>query len=228
MTDLWNWLTLNAQAVSSVSSIAMAIIWIVYLQIALTTYVRQRRPRIVLDQAHGHGPRSVFILINLSQEPIHISCILVAFNSGDDEEVFEITDFEHSDVDPDESDRDSRWEESLKHGPLQAGEFLILGGVPVDLLKSRVMSGRDGDNGRDKSLEDRFNECGSFISNFEIRVIGVFSTEDRPVGASQKYMIELNDENSLRILPASDRTRQLTSRRDLPTLQQWREQCRSA
>lgn len=228
MDELWNWLSSNSSVVSSASNVAMVLVWILYLQIALTTFIRQRRPRIEIDQSQGHGVRSIFMVINLSQEPIHISCVLVAFNVGEREAVFEITDYEHSNVEWDsESDSSRRWEASLKHGPLNAGEFLVLGGLPVNLVEARLVGSSSGPENQNKSLEDRFNECAGVIDNFEIRVMGVFSTDERTVGASRKYTFDLKDERSPRILPESDRTEQLASRRGRRTLREWSDQCRA-
>lgn len=224
MSEVFNWLDANSQVVSTLASLAMTFIWVIYLQIALTTFLRQRRPRLIVDQTNGHGVKSSFTLINLSQEPVHISCILVAINSGSDECVFEITDFEHSDAMTDtNSDQDRN--ETLKHGPVQAGSFLILGRTSTRMLtaSSSTLEKQEPDQ---KSLGDRLVEYPGCISVFEIRVIGVFSTESRQVGARRQYRVHADNNGQTRLLPTTDHTAQLVSRRDRETLREWAATCR--
>lgn len=49
------WLNENAQAISAVASIFTLFVWVFYAQLLYNGYVRQRRPRVIINRGQGTG-----------------------------------------------------------------------------------------------------------------------------------------------------------------------------
>jgi hypothetical protein len=220
MTDVLSALENNVDLISAFGTILTAVVWIVYAHIFLMNYIQENRPRVIIEQAHGDGPDPCFMLINLSKEPIHVSGIMVSFDVDGGEHVHRITDFEHITGEP---DTPRQQEEILKQGPIQPGDFLTLGacdrltGVPNDAPE--LVDGEPG------TFSDRLRDSGGDIDEFEIRVVAMFGSRDRPIGATRRFSMAQDGDGVRRVVrPLGEYTRQLSSRWHRKTVRRWSRQ----
>ena len=66
------WLNDNAQAISAVASICTLFVWVFYAQLLYNGYVRQRRPRVIINRGKGIGVDSICLISNMSSEAIYV------------------------------------------------------------------------------------------------------------------------------------------------------------
>ena len=65
---MFEWISDNSETVNAVSSVAMLLVWIAYLQVFLISYRRQVRPKIVINRAAGSALNASCFVGNISSE----------------------------------------------------------------------------------------------------------------------------------------------------------------
>lgn len=72
-----DWVQQNTELVGAVSNVAMVLIWVLYLQIFLVSYIRQRRASVHIDRGAATDETARCIVTNMGQETIYLSAIMV-------------------------------------------------------------------------------------------------------------------------------------------------------
>lgn len=192
------------EAISAISSMVMAAVWVFYFQFFYLQYRRSNRPYLVIHHAQNESPDSLCMLVNMSAEPVHIQVVQVVIRDrSGSERILTVTDYERV--------MESREpiQHSLRQGPLCPGEYLMLG-----TFRSIIL-GRKSDD--DESL-NRLRE----VENLEIRVAVIHGPSPFPVGARRVFAVHQN--GGTRIVPYNVHTEQLTRRRNRSTVREWLEQ----
>lgn len=70
------WLNQNSGAISAVTGILTLMIWVFYAQLLYNGYVRQRRPRIIINRGSGKNLSSLCLISNMSAEAIFVQHII--------------------------------------------------------------------------------------------------------------------------------------------------------
>ncbi|MBM9593213.1 hypothetical protein [Roseitranquillus sediminis] len=117
-----SWLNEHSGALQVIMALVSALIWLVYLQIFLLSYVRQRRPEMLISMGAGIGLDARCFIANLGLEPIYISQLLMRVSTEDGEHEAATT------------DRQDMTEEQMKdpknatnQGPLSSGKSFDAG-----------------------------------------------------------------------------------------------------
>ncbi len=76
-----DWILSHTSFLQLLVSIATAVIWVVYLQMLLTSLRRQRRSVLTLNRGAGDGFEARIILANLSYEPVFVRDMTVTLHS---------------------------------------------------------------------------------------------------------------------------------------------------
>lgn len=76
-----DWLQKNTELVGAMSSLAMVLIWVFYLQIFLISYLRQKRARVHIDCGAATDETARCIVTNMGQETIYLSAVVVVLIS---------------------------------------------------------------------------------------------------------------------------------------------------
>lgn len=210
---MFEWLSNNAQVVSSLGTLATLLVWIIWLQLMYNDYRSRRQPRMLIHRTHGPGPGSNCLLVNLSQEIIHVVCVQ-ALARDDDEEKLIVLGTESGDI---ESLDAGEYENILTQGPLRPGEFLRLGSFEHMLEElTEQAPGEERNYLSPDALEG--------VNMMEIRVVGVFGNSDRSIGARRRFELGSVDGN-LRVEPKEIYTKQLYSRRNRRITEEWLRDC---
>jgi hypothetical protein len=218
-----DWLQEHAELISALATVMMTIAWVAYAQFGIITYIRQRRPRVVIDQTADHSINTRFVIVNLSQLPVYISGIMVVVRRGEDETIRKIQNYQRSssDDDDDSSEDFERVEAELRHGTLDVGQLFLMGSSQQTLSWLLQDDAEDADQPRGQRLHHALAE----VDEFEFRVVAMAGTEDKPVASARTFAIEYeNDE--LRIVPADGSTRHYSSWRYRHVANEWSEQLR--
>ena len=117
------WLVDNQQVVSIIVQIVTAMVWLVYLQLILQNFRRERRSKLLLTRIAGGHEHGHLMLGNMGAEPIFVKALLVDLEV--DEKTYHSI---ASDTGGFAPFPDTEPDRSVK-GPLKAAEYRDLGQI---------------------------------------------------------------------------------------------------
>ena len=191
---------MSLQDYTSLASVAvsggMLLVWMVYAWLFFQEFQRRRSAVIFIHEAGGGRPESRCLLVNLSQEPVHVLCSLAVCdgssmrlqNSNQQDQLSVV--------------------QQAKQGPLRAGDSLLLGSFEKI---SREL---------DRVGTQRTRRKSQLI---EIRVAVIHGFREWPVGARRSFHIE---EETRRVIPEMPTTEQLHTKRQSREVRCWLDDCR--
>ncbi|WP_404377624.1 hypothetical protein [Vreelandella aquamarina] len=197
------WLNDNAQAISAVTSICTLIVWVFYAQLLYNGYVRQRRPRIIVNRGKGVGTDALCLISNMSSEAIYIQHLVAVLYTRDG--TYELDVVEYQQQSGDDAEECYR----THQGPLASGDYLHIqsfGAIVQQLMHHWQLD--------EQTLHRQTPEL-------EIRVIAIYGSEDMPVGASRRFALDLAADPLHQLTPLKVDTQRMNSRRDRKRVLQW-------
>lgn len=212
------WFIEHAAVIANVASLAMLFVWMFYTALFYRDFRRQRLPLIVVHQARGYGPDSTCLVVNMSKEPIHVLCVMMAARTAGGEVLASITDPHQP---PLEQEPHRQVQDSIKQGPLQPGKLLSLGSIREILRVADLASADEPstDEGQRDSARLTFE-----VDQVEVRVIALHGAYQDPIGACRAFYVSRTD-SGLRIEPQTMLTHQMTSRAERRQVRRWLEAC---
>lgn len=180
MAGITGWLAENSAMVQAITAIITALVWIVYLQILVSGFRRQRRSIILIHGAGNDNLDPRIFVTNLGLENIYVLEILMEVTRKGDRQERSVTDRTEVAADALATPSDA----SLQ-GPLASGAWIDIGSID-DLLKRLH-------RGDDVSAHDRIHEIG-------ITVAAVSPTATGIVAARMDFTV-LPEAGGLRLLP---------------------------
>lgn len=214
------WLQEWAQVISAFGTVLTMLVWVFYFHFAIFAYLGQRRARVVIDQTEDRSLNTSFVVVNLSEQPVYISCVMVVVKAGDDEKVTRIDTYRHF-LGSDDDWTPQQVEAELRHGTLGPADLLMLGGS--DRLLSWLLDKGD-DEDFDDSREERLGQALSEIDWFDLRIIAMVGNDDRPIASRRRFLISADDGDT-RIYPEFNQTQHFNSWWSRNTAAEWSEQC---
>lgn len=112
------WLNENAQAISAVASIFTLFVWVFYAQLLYNGYVRQRRPRVIINRGQGTGVDAICLISNMSSEAIYIQHLVAVLHTQNHSYNLDVVEYQQ---------RSSEQHENryrTHQGPLASGDYL--------------------------------------------------------------------------------------------------------
>ncbi|NDV49309.1 hypothetical protein [Salipiger sp. PrR003] len=119
---VWNWIQQNADGANVLLNGLMVLVWVIYLQLLLVSFARQRRSVLHLDLGVATDENARCILTNMGSEPIYIAAIVVELCYSSATHSFIVTDRKEMPV-----EEANRPLERTTKGPLGSGEALDIG-----------------------------------------------------------------------------------------------------
>lgn len=208
---IWNWLQQNATALTGLGNLLFVVIWTFYLQLFYRQYCRQQRAELVIHHAQGTSPSAGCLLVNMSQEAVHVQCVLAQIESEDAVRTHQVTDYGRI------SAGDPNTEQLLRQGPLKSGDYLWLGRF------EDIVGGHDS---REEQVlgREQLPLPLSEIRSLELRTVVIHGPSDHSIGARRRFVIRQRD-GQMKIYPEQLYTDQLTSRRDRSQVRRWLQDC---
>ncbi|WP_062762913.1 hypothetical protein [Falsirhodobacter sp. alg1] len=77
-----NWFLEHSGLVQAAVSTITAVVWIFYLRIFLSQYLRQQRPVILITSGGGKGANTHCMVTNLGLEPIYLLSVIIELRIG--------------------------------------------------------------------------------------------------------------------------------------------------
>ncbi|GAA5078513.1 hypothetical protein GCM10023209_29700 [Roseibacterium beibuensis] len=201
MTDF---IAQHAQVISPLANLAMVAIWLIYLQVFLTTYRRQRRSSIHIDRGAAKGENARCLVTNMGQEPIYLLAVVVDFGQRDSTSRAVVT------------DRDELNDEAVTsplerttQGPLGQGEVRDLGSL-ADLM-NRARARLNVEIERDA------------LRSMWVTVVAISDQGTHLVAASKCFEAKHFESGAPIFVPQTILTKQIRSRWQRRTLRNWLE-----
>lgn len=200
---------LDVGLISALSSILMALIWMIYLHIVLRQYRRANQPFMIIHHAHENDPSALCLFVNMSREAIHVQSVIAYIQSAEGTFSRHITDYDHIPT------NDREVQIRLRQGPIQPGGYLVLGSFEEILMgKSSLPESVAMANPEWLKLE--------MIQSLELCVAVVHGPSKSYVGARRHFFVE--QETGKTIIRARNiYTEQLVTRARRKTVKKWVE-----
>lgn len=201
------WLNDNAQAISAVTSTLMLIVWLFYAQLLYNSYVRQRRPRIIINRGLGNGQNALCLISNMSSESIYIQHVMAILHTQENSYRIDAAEYQ-------EEEKGEQEDKSIRshQGPLAPGDYLHMQRF-ADIADQIFTTWQ---------LDDAIYDQPGL--QLELRVIAIYGSEDRPIGASRAF--HLNDPSTSRkaLIPVSVDTKRLNGWLQRIKVKRWAEE----
>ncbi|MBD3894419.1 hypothetical protein IEI94_00940 [Halomonas sp. ML-15] len=199
------WISDNAQAINAVAGVLTLFVWVFYAQLLYNGYVRQRRARVIINRGQGKDINSLCLVSNMSAEAIFIQHIVVRIETSDRPLLLDVSDYQ-------QSNDDGQTEYRSHQGPLSSGGYLHIG--TFQELIQRVAEAHK------IQLDDHRPTGELTFKAIELRVIAIYGSEDEPIGARRRFVLD-GEGAACSITPDELDTRRLASRRDRRLVKQW-------
>ncbi len=194
------WIAQNQAVVTAITGIGTLLVWIVYLQVFVSSYRRQLRPKILITRGAGDGLEAHCFVSNMSSDPVYIESILLTLEVPDDEWACPVTDL--LDLEDDDAKGSSRsW---TRQGPLRTAEMKDIGSF-LDLVR-HVLRRKQGR--RQAELGDAIPD---WLRAVKVEVLGAYGTEDLLIGARRRFVV-IAEEGEVRLQGDRLFTEQITRR----------------
>lgn len=183
-----DWIFQNISFLQLLTSIAMAVIWMVYLQMLLVSVRRQRATVLTVNRGAGQGFGAQVILANLSFEPVFVRDLIAVLHTGEGQVSSFVTDL--GELGQEDMSRELQ---GTVQGPLGTGDHLNLGSF-------------DGILGRfdDENRPDR-----EAIERIELIVI---ASREELTGVRKVYEVNRSDSRSALLDPVNYDVDKLSAR----------------
>ena len=185
----------NQGLISVLLSMAMLVVWVVYLQILLVQVRASRRSSILITRAAGRGMRSRCLVTNMSSQSLYVTSLIGILHAGDKQIEIALTDLREL---PEDLGADPR--STMRQGSLSTGQYLDIGHFQ-DILE--VMLRDDEAAGLER--ED--------VSQLDLIVVAFYAPESLPVGARRSFQFRWDSPSGTRVQPTSLRTEQIRGHR---------------
>lgn len=200
-TPFIQWVIQYKDALTVMISICTLIVWVLYAQLLLNNYRRQRQPRIIINRGAGKGIGSLCLISNMSAEPIFINQIVLILNTNQGQLCCDVTDIREESKG--EIEQDLVLHNATRQGPLGTGDFTHIGTFATLIqrlatLHSVPMQGH------------KPGEEWSFAS-LEIRVIAFYGSDKHAIGASRGFTLANVDEGGSQLIAQARESVQFNS-----------------
>ncbi|MEA2117353.1 hypothetical protein [Halovibrio sp. HP20-50] len=197
------WLNDNAQAISAVASVCTLFIWVFYAQLLYNGYVRQRRPRVIINRGKGIGMDSICLISNMSSEAIYVQHLVAVLHTSKHRYSLDVVEYKQHGSEQ----RENRFH--THQGPLASGDYLNIQSFGTIVNQVTGYWGIDDNVLHEQNIQ------------LEIRVIAIYGSEDMPTGASRTFNLSINASPNHQLIPASVDTKRLNSRGQRKRILEW-------
>ncbi|WP_339112853.1 hypothetical protein [Thioclava sp. GXIMD2076] len=190
---MWNWITENVTALQAMVSLLSTVVWIVYLNLFLSSYQRQKRSSILISRAGSNQMGAHCIVSNMGSEPAFLVDVLAEIAT--DERIITAS----------VADRLESWDEGASpsttvsaEGPIESGGYTDIG--TFEQLFDRVC--------RQSEIEN----CAHRISHVNLIAIAATNQARELVAAHRSFEVNRSEGRAPRLHPVQVEAIQIRSR----------------
>lgn len=191
-----NWIDTHSATINVFTNVAMLGVWFVYLHLILMAYLRQRKPRILINRGAGVGLNAHCLVSNMSQEPIYVNSILAVLKTEDRSWMMAVTDVESLE------DRDDQptGTSATNQGPLCQGDYMDIGTLGNLVRRTREKTDLANTDGHPSQI----------FKTFELIVVAAHGSDSLAIGAKRTFRFDPAPDGDC-IYPDTVETKQISS-----------------
>jgi hypothetical protein len=174
---VFQWISQHSQTLGALVSLGTLIVWVVYLQLFIAGYRRQRRAKILITRGVGDGLDAQCFVCNMSEAVVYIQSMIVTLEMDGGGWVAPVTDLVFLEHDGNRADLELK----TRQGPLTTGELRDMGTFH-DLI-SHVAKWKNG------ALAELDGDLCRRIRTVEIEVLAVYGSEELLIGARRGFAL---------------------------------------
>lgn len=162
------WVADHSQLISALTGMGTLLVWVIYLQVFVSSYRRQLRATLLITRGPGDGLAARCFVTNMSAGPVYVQSVLVALETPTTTFLMPATETQ------DEEQRAySLPLERTRQGPLQPAAIRDIGSF-------------------EHLMAPALHEAGDrpeAVRAVTIVVLGVYGSEDLPIGARRRFVV---------------------------------------
>lgn len=162
------WIADHSQLISALTGVGTLLVWVIYLQVFVSSYRRQLRATLLITRGPGDGLAARCFVTNMSSGPVYVQSVIVALETPSGTVVMPATETQDA-----EQQAYARPLERTRQGPLQPAAIRDIGSF--EHLMSPALH----------QAADR----PETVQAVTIVVLGVYGTEDLPIGARRRFVV---------------------------------------
>lgn len=189
------WIEANSTVLQVFASFATLAVWLFYAQLLFAGFLRQRRPKVVINQVMGLSLKGHCLISNMSAESIHIESVQVWLHDQDGVRRCTVSEI----VSKKENEYADFTYEGTLQGPLASGSYLDAGDLMTLMQRARA-----ADVDSKWSSRCTSDECDYEL---EVLVLYIYSSAEGVMGASRTFTFN----NDLDASPTDSETKQYRS-----------------
>lgn len=164
------WISEHLEIIGALSGIGTLLVWVIYLQVFIGSYLKQIRATLLITRGAGNGIDAQCFLSNMSAGPVYVQSVIVSVETARETIVCPVTDRQDLDA---QSTSDPR--RRTRQGPLGTGEIAGIGSFRA--LINHALGERD-------ASVDTVS-----VKAVVIEVLGVYGSADLPIGARRRFLV---------------------------------------
>ncbi|WOI57097.1 hypothetical protein [Palleronia sp. LCG004] len=189
----YSWVVSNSEVINLVLQAIMVLIWVAYLQLFLFSYLRQRRPVVLINRSVGSSENARCFVSNMGAEPVHLTALVADLTIGDEVHRSFVTDRDEL-----EKSGMSQPSEGTNQGPVAPGGFVDAGSFGE--IVRRALS----------HIEDKDDE--NEVSRLSLMALCSSGYSSHIVAGARTFEIGMRD-GARHFIPVEPTTLQYSSRR---------------
>lgn len=197
---MMDWINAHGSGLNFLANFGMLILWLIYMQVFLMTFIQGRKPRVLINRGAGSDLDSLILVSNMSQQPVYAQSVYCTIALDDRTVSTTVNDRDLLQ----KSGKGERPEGITSHGPLSRGEFMGLGTFR-NVLEITVERS-DALPGDLSSLSDR-------VRSVELMVVCAFGGDDLEIAARRRFRLDTSGD-PWNVIPETPQTRQVSGRAD--------------
>ncbi|NDV87965.1 hypothetical protein GTW51_14765 [Aurantimonas aggregata] len=171
-----DWIKANYELISIAINGAMLLVWIGYLQIFVRSFLRQTRPKILINRGGGATLEAPCLVSNMSSDVIYVESIIIRLQTADNDWTCPVTELDGIEEWEEPSDLNLR----TRQGPLDAGKVRNMGTFRT-IIEHALRAG--------SQTPELGTDHWERLKRFDVRVIATYGSEDLPVGANRWFKL---------------------------------------
>ena len=197
------WISDHSQVITALTGVGTLLVWVIYLQVFVSSYRRQLRATLLITRGPGEGLAARCFVTNMSAGPVYVRSVMVTLEAPQRTLVMPATEIH-------DAERDAQALQRTRQGPLQPAQIRDIGSF--DHLIAPAL----------REIGDRV-DAPDALAAFEglegvtITVVGVYGAEDLPIGARRRFALAVSGDK-VHLHGATIETEQIRKRRERRTL----------
>lgn len=89
---MFDWINQHNNELTALANIGTLVVWLFYAQLALNGIIKQRRPRVLINQIKGQDLNAELIIVNMGEHKIYNQLLLAVVSTDDQSYTSAVTD----------------------------------------------------------------------------------------------------------------------------------------